>query len=81
MKKLFLVVAFALFSSASFAQGGCGDSGSEYNNGCGSGCVTMKLKLTGILEVDVRNIAANGGSIFRKPTSQELARFDDICNS
>lgn len=72
MKKVFLI--FAALGMLSFA---CPDNSTRITWDCGSACFSMRVQLTGLLDVDA-GIAANNG--LRKPTLSEAIAIGNYLN-
>ncbi len=75
MKQLFLVFLAAICFS--FA---CPENSSPISSSCWSGCVSVRVQLTGDLGIDAANASNN---FLRKPNQAELKRaqeiLDDFC--
>lgn len=71
MRKFILTfIAVVGFAFASTAQ--CDDYSTELITACGTSCVSIQVEITYIIEVDIANYNATGGTMRRKPTSREL---------
>ncbi|WP_026978972.1 hypothetical protein [Flavobacterium tegetincola] len=71
MKKIIFAIGFMAFSFSAAAQ--CNAQSTQVNTSCGqSYCVTVKMQLTGFMEVDNGLMDSSGGTMYRKPNAREL---------
>lgn len=72
MKKF--IFAIGMIASSFGASAQCNAQSTSVNTSCGgSYCVTVKMRLTGIMDVDNGLLDSSGNTLYRKPNLRELS--------
>ena len=79
IKKLIYVTALFVMSLTANAQ--CVEQATLVTTTCRTTCLTFKMELTGSLSTDKKLMEISGGTMYRKPTQDEILEFinNDKC--